>query len=191
VKIKRIKIGVLYSLVLLLVGCGQQNDSSQKSQYRDIGWEELEPHDETVQDKNPSLEVLELISDGSGSENYSDFQGLDNDYMGVPPQQYSSGVVAEMDGQSVRLPGFLVPVEFDAGNVVTEFFLVPYFGACFHKPPPPPNQTIYVKSAAPIKYESIYDPVWILGVIKTEQQGNDIASAAYSMDLHALKPFEY
>ena len=38
----------------------------------------------------------------------------------------------------------MVPLEDDL-DVVTEFLLVPYAGACIHVPPPPPNQIVYVK----------------------------------------------
>jgi len=107
----------------------------------------------------------------------------------IPPQAHSVGVVAEMDGKNIRVPGFIVPVEFEEGNLVTEFFLVPYFGACFHQPPPPPNQTIYVISEKPVKFESIYDPVWVMGVMNTEQTGNDIATAAYKVNLKEIEAY--
>lgn len=179
--------------MLILGACGQQIDDAVTSQYRDIGWENLKPEgEEEVEqpiDHNSGLESLEVVNDWYTSEKYSDIPGLSDSYYGAPPQAGSVGVVAEINNQSIRIPGFIVPVEFEAGNLVTEFFLVPYFGACFHKPPPPPNQTIYVTSSKPIKYKSIYDPVWVLGVVKTEQQGNDMATAAYSMDLHHLEDF--
>jgi len=80
-------------------------------------------------------------------------------------------------------------VEFGEDNLVTGFFLVPYFGACFHEPPPPPNQTVYVTTQTPIEVESVYDPVWVMGTIKTEQTGNDIATAAYKMDLSSHEAY--
>ncbi len=50
----------------------------------------------------------------------------------------------ELNGSKVKIPGFVIPLEGD-DKAVTEFLLVPYFGACIHVPPPPPNQIIYVK----------------------------------------------
>ena len=44
-----------------------------------------------------------------------------------------------LNGQRVRIPGFVVPLE-RKGDEVSEFLLVPYFGACVHVPPPPSNQ---------------------------------------------------
>jgi hypothetical protein len=55
-----------------------------------------------------------------------------------------TSIVEELSGQRVRIPGYLLPLEI-SGTKVTEFLLVPYFGACIHTPPPPPNQIIHVK----------------------------------------------
>ena len=55
--------------------------------------------------------------------------------------------VAELDGQEVKLPGYVVPLNVDPSQRVTEFLLVPYFGACIHVPPPPSNQIVHVDDA--------------------------------------------
>jgi hypothetical protein len=49
-------------------------------------------------------------------------------------------------GMRVRLPGFAIPLEAKADKV-SEFLLVPYFGACIHSPPPPANQIIHAVSS--------------------------------------------
>ena len=63
----------------------------------------------------------------------------------------STKTVAELDGLAVRIPGFIVPLDMDEEQRVTELFLVPYYGACLHMPPPPPNQMIYAKLERGIK----------------------------------------
>src|SRR6187399_1445007 len=50
----------------------------------------------------------------------------------------------KVDGKKVKVPGFMVPLE-DEEEMVTEFLLVPYVGACIHTPPPPPNQIVLVR----------------------------------------------
>jgi len=55
-------------------------------------------------------------------------------------------VVQELNNVEVKLPGYIVPLDLDEDYRVNEFLLVPYFGACIHVPPPPPNQIIYVKA---------------------------------------------
>lgn len=183
---KRLKIFILSSLtIVFLSACSD----SEYSNYQELSWEGLRPLEEIKAEQESALSSLD-VNEYWYQDESSLGGGLSDIYAGAPQQSMASGVVTELDGKSVRVPGFVVPVEFDGENLVTEFFLVPYFGACFHKPPPPPNQTIYVKSSKPVEYQSIYDPVWIMGVIKTEQTGNNIAMAAYSMDLQGLTPFD-
>ncbi|MFP3467730.1 DUF3299 domain-containing protein, partial [Leifsonia sp. SIMBA_070] len=47
------------------------------------------------------------------------------------------GTVIEQkyDGERVAIAGYLLPLDFDPAGM-TEFLLVPYFGACIHEPPP-------------------------------------------------------
>lgn len=78
-------------------------------------------------------------------------------------------VVDELDGESVRMPGYLLPLEYK-GRYVKEFLLVPWVGACIHTPPPPPNQIVYVvvKEGPGFESKSIYEPVWVLGEISVK-----------------------
>lgn len=93
----------------------------------------------------------------------------------------SADVRPEFNNQNIRIPGFVVPLEFDDQHVVTEFFLVPYYGACIHLPPPPPNQIILVRSEKGIYMETIYDPYWVEGTLFTDLNKNDLATSAYRM----------
>lgn len=102
----------------------------------------------------------------------------------------STNVNEQFDQQNIRLPGFVVPVEYNDDQVITEFFLVPYFGACIHVPPPPPNQIIYVKYPQGLELSALYDPFWIEGQMKTELVENNIALSAYSIDASNIKPYE-
>ncbi|MDV6315546.1 DUF3299 domain-containing protein [Idiomarina sp. HP20-50] len=90
-------------------------------------------------------------------------------------------VVQALDGKKVRIPGYVVQLEGDADKV-TEFLLVPYFGACIHVPPPPPNQIIHVKYEEGVPYEKTYDAVWIEGTLKVERKEGDLAVTGYQMN---------
>ena len=58
--------------------------------------------------------------------------------------EYDRKTMPHLQGQMVKMPGFAMPLEFsDKG--VTEFLLVPYLGACIHTPPPPKNQSVFVR----------------------------------------------
>lgn len=77
-----------------------------------------------------------------------------------------SKTVAELDGVTVRIPGYALPLEFNQVGA-TEFLLVPYVGACIHTPPPPANQMVYVTIPKPFVMQNLFEPVWITGTIKT------------------------
>ena len=68
----------------------------------------------------------------------------------------------ELDGKLVRMPGYLLPLEFN-GRLVSEFLLVPWVGACIHTPPPPPNQVVHVQADKPFEMSGAFDAVWITG----------------------------
>jgi hypothetical protein len=86
-----------------------------------------------------------------------------------------------LDGQAIRMPGFIVPLELDAEGRVTEFFLVPYFGACIHVPPPPPNQMVYVVMDRGISLDSMYSAYWISGTMATQKRDTSLGAAAYTL----------
>ena len=79
----------------------------------------------------------------------------------------------DLDGRQVRIPGYLLPLEFE-GTSVKEFLLVPYVGACIHTPPPPPNQMIHVQLAQAYAGEGLYQPVWVEGAIKTNRAKHEL-----------------
>ena len=81
----------------------------------------------------------------------------------------------------------MVPVAFDDQGRVTELFLVPYFGACIHVPPPPPNQIVYIKPSKPVAAGEIWDAYWAIGTLHIASTQNDMAHSAYSMDLDKLE----
>ncbi len=103
---------------------------------------------------------------------------------------YSTKVRSEYDGQDVSLPGFIVPLEYDEEQKVTEFFLVPYFGACIHVPPPPPNQIVYVRYAQGIAVASIQEPFVVEGRLSTGITSNDVALAAYRIEAAGVRLYE-
>ncbi|MEQ9145072.1 MAG: DUF3299 domain-containing protein [Parvibaculaceae bacterium] len=113
----------------------------------------------------------------------------DDPYGTQPPaKQYGTfDVVEELDGKTIRIPGFMVPFDINQMSEVKEFLLVPYFGACIHVPPPPPNQIIYVTSEEAVPFG--WEPVWLEGVLETKRHVNDLGSAAYTLNLTKLEPY--
>ena len=75
--------------------------------------------------------------------------------------------LSQLIWKSIKIPGFAVPLEGDDGfEYIEELLLVPYFGACIHVPPPPPNQVIHVILDKPVHFEVISFAIWITGILE-------------------------
>ena len=102
---------------------------------------------------------------------------------------YGERVRQDLNTQKIRIPGYIVPVEFDEQYVITRFLIVPYFGACIHEPPPPPNQTIYAELEKGIQLDSLWSPFWIEGMIMATKVEENMATAYYSLTANKIEPF--
>jgi hypothetical protein len=92
-------------------------------------------------------------------------------------------------GQSVRLPGYVVPLE-DLAAGIKEFLLVPYFGACVHSPPPPANQIVHVLLDKPAKNLRLMDVVWVNGPMSATKTDSHMGVASYRIDAKAVTPYQ-
>lgn len=99
-------------------------------------------------------------------------------------------VVEALDGEPIRMPGYVVPFNFNSDDEYSEFLLVPYFGACIHTPPPPPNQIVYVQTDEPVVVEDIWTPVWVEGEMQTARHEDEMGDAAYTLNLSKLEIYE-
>ncbi|RWD67412.1 MAG: DUF3299 domain-containing protein [Mesorhizobium sp.] len=70
-----------------------------------------------------------------------------------------------LQDKTIQLAGYALPVDRD-GDLVYQFLLVPWTGACSHMPTPPPNQIVLVTPAHPYKMSEAYEPVSVTGVLK-------------------------
>ena len=114
-------------------------------------------------------------------------------------QEIRTAVAKELDGQHVRLAGYLLPLDITDAKV-TQFLLVPYVGACIHAPPPPPNQIVHAKvnQAQGIKRGGLYDPVWVTGKIKAKSMVKDLffidgsanVDIGYTMQADRIEPYQ-
>ena len=105
-------------------------------------------------------------------------------------QTGSAEAVMELDGQLIRMPGFMLPLDYTERGKVRGFLLVPYYGACIHVPPPPPNQIVFVDSSAdPVDSKGLWDPVWVTGTMTVKMNENDLGDAAYTLTLQGMEPY--
>lgn len=94
-----------------------------------------------------------------------------------------------INGQRVKIPGFVVPLE-RKGDEVIEFLLVPYFGACVHVPPPPSNQVIHVVPNKPVKGMRTMETFWISGTLTLQGGDSGMGVYAYRMNAERVEPYE-
>ena len=169
-----------------------RREKSSNSNYREVEWIDLMPKEDLDALMNPP-EYLADIAKGSAADLAVGPLSMGKDSLlnnqDDPYQRAltSTRIRPEMNNLPIRLPGFVVPLESNEQELVTTFFLVPFFGACIHVPPPPPNQIIFIEYKKGIKLESLYDPFWVEGTLKTELIENDMATAAYSIDVHKVE----
>lgn len=93
-----------------------------------------------------------------------------------------------LQGKQVRVPGFVVPLE-DLNSSVKEFLLVPYYGACVHMPPPPPNQMIFVQFKSNMKV-ALFDAVWLEGMLEIIRVDSPYGVVGYRLQGRKLTPYQ-
>ena len=144
-----------------------------ETQWRTLDWVELMP-----------AEDLKLL------ESMPEIQHEGDGPITLPDEIMTGRVVPEMDNTPARIPGFIVPLKTVGDQRIVEFFLVPYYGACIHVPPPPPNQIIHVTYPEGIELEVLYEPFWIQGPLTISRTEHDIGTASYAIQAEAVTPYE-
>ncbi len=108
-------------------------------------------------------------------------------------------MVEELNAASVKIPGYALPLEYGDNNLVTEFLLVPYVGACIHTPPPPPNQIVHVRSERGIEMNSLFEPLLVSGQLAVKQSEQDLTfidgsasvDVGYFLLASAIEAYDY
>jgi hypothetical protein len=150
------------------------------AEVRELTWSEMVPADAPPQAVEPApIHDLSQLADALAESGAAAMQ-----------QSPTAPVVEELDGQSVKLPGYIVPLDVTDEGRVTEFLLVPYFGACIHVPPPPSNQIVHVTSELGVLLDALYQPFWIEGSMKVEQTSSELAEAGYQMEAEKIYAYE-
>ena len=168
------RVPVLISAAMLFMAIPVANVWSLEDRAQEIDWETLVPPG-----WNP----------GEPFERYSDVEieqmsAEEINLLEVESQMIfdQAPTVDTLDGRRVRMPGYLLPLEFE-DNEVSEFFLVPYLGACIHVPPPPANQIVYGSYEPGYEIEDLYTPVWISGKLKVERASSQLGETGYEETL--------
>ena len=188
VTLSSVKFGLIAALLVLF----STLNPTQAANYEEIYWVALMPEDDLSALLNRP-EFLNDIADGSAADSVDDFaskQLEDEQAQRYQQALVSTRVIEAFDGKAIRIPGFIVPLEQNDEQKATAFFVVPYFGACLHMPPPPPNQILYVEYKEGIAVENLYDPYWFEGTVKIDNHESALGTSAYSLVLDSFALYE-
>lgn len=141
------------------------------AQFRDISWDDLIPADWKPEELFKDFDFAELTDNDPRALEL--MKKLREEWDRAP-------VVQALNGQRVRIPGFVVPLD-NEGGAIRDFLLVPYFGACIHTPPPPANQLIHVQPDKPVPGKWNMAPVWVSGELAVERYDSDLGNAGYRL----------
>ena len=143
---------------------------------RELDWDELLPQDVRARfSGGPPPPTHDTLGEG----------GL------AAQQMMDFSINKALDGALIKIPGFIVPLDVGKDGLVTDFFLVPYFGACIHVPPPPPNQIVHVRISKGIALDSIYEAYWITGRMKVVNKSTRLGAAAYQLAASDVEIYKY
>jgi hypothetical protein len=94
-------------------------------------------------------------------------QGRDNPvFPGMAASRAEGETLTEgLADMPVRIEGYVLPVDREE-DLVYEFLLVPWLGACSHAPQPPPNQMVHVIPSTPFRIAKAYDFVSVSGTLR-------------------------
>ncbi len=142
------------------------------AELRELTWSEMIPPDAPLQEEpGAPIHDLSKLADTLSAESGP----------AATQQSPAAPVVPTLNGQLVKLPGYIVPLDVTDDGKVTEFLLVPYFGACIHVPPPPSNQIVLVKFPKGVELDALFEPFWIQGPLQVESSSSELADAGYQM----------
>lgn len=155
-------------------------------------------HDLKKVGKKPSAEYVKAANAASArlkknKQNVAELLAI-RDKMMSQRANASNGTTKSLDGKTIELAGFILPLEFE-GTKVKEFLLVPWVGACIHTPPPAPNQIVYVTVPKAIEVNERFESVVVTGKLAAKawdyelflQDGSDTISVAYAMSSAQVK----
>ena len=156
-------------------------DEARDTDIRELEWDALIP-----EDWRPDVLMDQYNADEISDDDPRAQQLLDK----LRALWNEAPVVPALEGQRVKLPGFVVPLEMDAKKI-DQFLLVPYYGACIHVPPPPANQTVHVVTGESEAFEGqLFDTVWVTGTMRVERLSSDLADAGYRLENASVAPYE-
>ncbi|WP_286250746.1 DUF3299 domain-containing protein [Marinobacter shengliensis] len=174
------KLLALFLSLAIAVTWSPYADSSP----RPLGWDELVPLGWPDRDPLDGQDISSLNDEDPEAQRL--FQVL-REYLDNAP------VVETLHGQTVEIPGYVVPLRFKAGTrEVQEFLLVPFYGACIHVPPPASNQIVLVDASnSQVRLPDNPDePVRVVGKLRIDRSESELAVSSYQLSATVVSAYK-
>ena len=171
---------VLMTLVPGAVGARDSVPETSRDTVPETSWDDLVPAD---WDPLKAFEDVQHLADLPDTD--PQVQKL---YERMREVWDNAPTVPALEGRTVRLPGYVVPLE-SGKRGLREFLLVPYFGACIHTPPPPANQIVHVRLARPLPGVGTMDAVWVTGRLGRERSASELGASGYQLSATTVTKF--
>jgi len=162
------------------VGDRLHESAAPKSAYKTVSWDDLLPKD---WDPMAAFKGIDLAKLDDADPRAGDALEKMRKAWDAAPVNHA------INGQNVRLPGFVVSLDGGPGEL-REFLLVPYFGACIHVPPPPANQIIHVIPDKPVKGVKNMAAVWVSGKLGIGHSESPMGNSGYLMEAREVIPYK-
>lgn len=169
-----------FLVVCAVFGLSTNTHADSDTAFKEVEWDDLIPPEWRVDPELIELYQTEKIGD-------DDPRIIEARRRLEAPNQPANPA---LDGQRIKIPGYVLPLDF-TDEKLTEFLLLPYHGACIHVPPPPTNQTVFVKTDKEgVSIRGMFSTVWISGVLKIETMESELAEAGYTLYAEKVEPYE-
>ena len=150
---------------------------------REIEWKDLSPP--LSKQAQAAAAKLNAAIDTMSDEDIADAIALID--------ENGSELIEALDGETVSLEGYLVPLDFEATEAKA-FVLVPYMGACIHVPPPPPNQIVFIEYEDGVPMEALEENIWtpfrVTGNLRAAPARTELADVGYQMSASSIQVSE-
>lgn len=172
----------VFSLLVLVLAMLTQPLALAADKPEQLAWDAMMPQDFHFEALFEKYKVEEMEDNDPRAAEF--MRELKSTWKAAP-------VVEDLAGKLVKIAGFVVPLD-TKDNKVSSFFLVPYFGACIHVPPPPANQMVYVTLAKgqELPADSLYSAVWASGRLDIAHTSNDLGDAGYIMEKASIQEYK-
>jgi hypothetical protein len=101
----------------------------------------------------------------------------------------STNTVNLLNSQMISISGFIVPIDFYEDKSIKSLFFVPYFGACIHFPPPPPNQMLFAQLERGFIQFDFTQAYTLTGNINLGLFEDPMGTSAYTLDIVSIAHF--